>query len=170
MNCNYKPISITLFDWRTAIIYLCYSDLLSLFQLHSIGRPVMLEPRLRQCATIKCRPTHRTEPVQVVGRLGFSVFMGRLIPGGVRRCHNRCVLKSVLASPKSFKLDQVECFRSNPASPTDMEFSSSKGCLQIGVVGAGLAGLSAAIALRRAGHDVEVRLFFAAIRSCQLQT
>ena len=30
------------------------------------------------------------------------------------------------------------------------------GGLQIGVVGAGVAGLSAAIALRRIGHDVEV--------------
>ena len=30
--------------------------------------------------------------------------------------------------------------------------------LNIGIVGAGIAGLSAAIALSRAGHDVEVRL------------
>lgn len=30
--------------------------------------------------------------------------------------------------------------------------------LRVGVVGAGIAGLGAAIALRRAGHDVEVRV------------
>lgn len=35
---------------------------------------------------------------------------------------------------------------------------SGKG-LQVGVVGAGVAGLSAAIALRRIGHSVEVGIF-----------
>jgi hypothetical protein len=33
-----------------------------------------------------------------------------------------------------------------------------RGGLQIGIISAGLAGLSAAIAPRRAGHDVEARL------------
>ena len=32
--------------------------------------------------------------------------------------------------------------------------------LTIGIVGAGIVGLTAAIALRRAGHDVEVRKSF----------
>jgi monoamine oxidase len=44
-----------------------------------------------------------------------------------------------------------------------MEPASGKEGLQIGIVGAGLAGLSAAIGLRRAGHDVEVRPSFAAM-------
>lgn len=35
---------------------------------------------------------------------------------------------------------------------------SGKG-LQVGVVGAGVAGLSAAIALRRIGHSVEVGIY-----------
>ncbi len=30
--------------------------------------------------------------------------------------------------------------------------------LKVGVIGAGIAGLAAAIGLRRAGHDVEVRV------------
>lgn len=33
---------------------------------------------------------------------------------------------------------------------------SSPGAIQVGIVGAGVAGLAAAIALRRIGHDVEV--------------
>jgi thioredoxin reductase len=35
---------------------------------------------------------------------------------------------------------------------------SSERVLQVGIVGAGIAGLGAAVALRRAGHDVEVSL------------
>ena len=34
---------------------------------------------------------------------------------------------------------------------------SSAAGLKVGIVGAGVAGLAAAIALRRIGHDVEVR-------------
>lgn len=33
--------------------------------------------------------------------------------------------------------------------------------LNVGIIGGGLAGLSAAIALKRAGHRVEVRVFTA---------
>lgn len=33
---------------------------------------------------------------------------------------------------------------------------SHAGALEVGIVGAGIAGLAAAIALRRAGHNVEV--------------
>lgn len=35
---------------------------------------------------------------------------------------------------------------------------TSTGGIQVGIVGAGVAGLAAAIALRRIGHDVEVNL------------
>ena len=35
---------------------------------------------------------------------------------------------------------------------------ASAGGLKVGIVGAGVAGLAAAIALKRIGHDVEVSL------------
>lgn len=35
---------------------------------------------------------------------------------------------------------------------------SSAGSIKVGIVGAGVAGLAAGIALRRIGHDVEVNL------------
>lgn len=38
-----------------------------------------------------------------------------------------------------------------------MQQSEQKKGLQIGIVGAGVAGLAAAIALRRVGHECEVR-------------
>lgn len=34
---------------------------------------------------------------------------------------------------------------------------NAEGALKVGIVGAGVAGLAAGIALRRIGHDVEVR-------------
>ena len=36
--------------------------------------------------------------------------------------------------------------------------STQSSRLSVGIVGAGIAGLASAIALRRAGHDVEVRI------------
>jgi monoamine oxidase len=41
-------------------------------------------------------------------------------------------------------------------TPFDLTPSADDRCLEIGVIGAGIAGLGAAIALGQAGHNVEV--------------
>jgi cation diffusion facilitator CzcD-associated flavoprotein CzcO len=41
--------------------------------------------------------------------------------------------------------------------PVDMTPGSGERRLDVGIIGAGIAGLGAAIALGQAGHDVEVR-------------
>ena len=61
--------------------------------------------------------------------------------------------------------DNSESFSAEESTPWDGSTQS----LKVIIIGAGIAGLSAAVGLRRAGHDVEVwRALFRSLSHCLL--